>query len=171
MGNKIGIIKNRFIKKSDNLENLENQVIHRDVHKTNTKKAVLVGLNYPGTPAALHGCINDISRMKQTLISKFGYVDVKTYTDVDMVNILQVLNDLVKGPEQIKFFQYSGHGTQVIDTNGDESDGLDEALYSVNGTIITDDEINNVVCKLQQGKTLVMVIDACHSGSMIDLST
>lgn len=154
MGNMITLRKNNIIKKS---------------RKNKTKKAVLVGLNYTGTSAELHGCINDITRMKQTLITNYEYINVRTYTDNDNVNILQILDNLVTSPEQIKFFQYSGHGTQVIDTNGDESDGMDEALYSINDTIITDDDINNVVSKLGIDKTLVMVIDACHSGSMIDL--
>ena len=153
----------------DTLEKVEEEVIHRGLEG---RRAILVGLNYPGTSAALHGCINDVSRMKQTLISRFSHKNVTIYTDNDLSvqkNILQVLDELIGSKEKKLFFQYSGHGTQVKDWNGDEADGLDEALYSVKGTIITDDDINERVKKVPTGSTLVMIIDACHSGSMIDL--
>lgn len=32
-----------------------------------TKKALLVSINYPGTPNELHGCVNDVIAMSQLL--------------------------------------------------------------------------------------------------------
>jgi len=41
------------------------------------------------------------------------------------------------------FFNFSGHGTQVLDDNGDEEDGLDEALcpsdFEFAGSVVDDD--------------------------------
>ncbi len=136
------------------------------------KKAVLVGLNYPGTRAALQGCINDATRMEQTLKTKYNYTDTTVLTDSDLSrnnNILQVLDSLVDSNNTTLFFQYSGHGTQVRDYNGDEADHKDEALYSVGGTIIIDDDINKRIKRVPSGSTLIMIIDACHSGTMVDL--
>ena len=180
MGNNVGCLKINVFKKKkqdtvsavNNISTVklgEEGVISRESEQ---KKAVLVGLNYTGTSAALQGCINDVNRMKQTLINRFGHRNVKIYTDADLSvqkNILQVLDELIDSKENKLFFQYSGHGTQVKDQDGDEIDGLDEALYSVKGTIIRDDDINERVKKIPAGSTLVMIIDACHSGSMIDL--
>ncbi len=138
----------------------------------NSKKAILVGLNYVGTRAALQGCINDANRMSETLRTKYGYDHVNVLTDDHITfsyNILQILSQVIASGSKNMFFQYSGHGTQVHDHDRDENDGKDEALYSKFGTIITDDEIYREVQNVQKGSKLVLVIDACHSGTMIDL--
>ena len=137
-----------------------------------TKSAVLIGLNYTGTAAALKGCINDALRMRETLQKTYQYTNVSIFTDRDLSsqnNILQVLEKLVTSNDKTLFFQYSGHGTQVRDDDSDEADGKDEALYSVNDTIVRDDDILSQVQRIKKGTTMVIVIDACHSGTMIDL--
>ncbi len=138
----------------------------------NTKKAILVGLNYTGTRAALQGCVNDANRMRKTLKNKYGYTNVTVLTDDHITfsyNILQILDEIVSSGCKNMFFQYSGHGTQVHDHDRDENDGKDEALYSKYGVIITDDEIYREIERVRKGSKLVLVIDACHSGTMIDL--
>jgi hypothetical protein len=74
-------------------------------------------------------------------------------------------------PGDTVFFMYSGHGGQRRDQNGDEKDGKDECLCPVDGRAIIDDELNEILCQpLPAGCTLYAVIDACHSGSMLDLA-
>lgn len=70
-------------------------------------------------------------------------------------------------------FHYSGHGSQEEDIDGDEIDGYDETIcpldYKTNGMII-DDEINyTIVRPLPRGVKLHAIIDACHSGTVLDL--
>jgi hypothetical protein len=65
---------------------------------------------------------------------------------------------------------YSGHGTQIRDTNGDEVDGFDECIvpcdYNTAG-VITDDELYNI---FKNAKCRMMIcFDSCHSGSGCDL--
>lgn len=137
-----------------------------------TKKAILIGLNYTGTTAELEGCINDAMEMFKTLKMRFDYHDVTVLTDKEITvqkNIDRILDELVSSKHHNLFFQYSGHGTQVIDYNNDEPDYLDETLYSVYDTLITDDQINDIIKKVPENTNLVIVIDACHSGTMIDL--
>lgn len=38
-----------------------------------TKRALLIGCNYPGTDAALKGCVNDVLNMKEVLINYKGF--------------------------------------------------------------------------------------------------
>lgn len=81
----------------------------------------------------------------------------------------------------IVVIHFSGHGQQVIDKNGDENDGLDEAIVPVDAysifipniyegqNHITDDELGNILEKLRkklgsQGDLLV-TLDSCHSGT------
>ncbi|KAF5790492.1 putative metacaspase type I, plant [Helianthus annuus] len=71
-------------------------------------------------------------------------------------------------------FYYSGHGSQQRDPTGDEVDGYDETLcpmdFKTKGMII-DDEINATIVKpIPHGVKLHAIIDACHSGTMLDLS-
>lgn len=70
-------------------------------------------------------------------------------------------------------FHFSGHGIQVVDDNGDEEDGYDEALLPMDyeqEKEIVDDEINaTLVRPLPAGATLHAIIDASHSGTILDL--
>jgi hypothetical protein len=71
------------------------------------------------------------------------------------------------------FFSFSGHGAQVRDGSGLEADGLNETLLPLDhrsaGQIV-DDELNaRLVNPLPRGAKLHAVIDACHSGSVLDL--
>jgi hypothetical protein len=90
-------------------------------------------------------------------------------------NILKWINWLVsenKPGEQL-FFHYSGHGSYVTDTSGDEIDGRDECIipcdYEKSGYIL-DDELNErLVAKI--GKCYLFgVMDSCHSGTALDLN-
>ena len=52
-------------------------------------------------------------------------------------NLKQMLDKLQDG--DTFFFHCSGHGTQQVDRNNDETDGKDEAFVSLDMKIITDD--------------------------------
>lgn len=151
-------------------------------------KALLIGINYNGTNSQLNGCINDMDNLSQKL-SSFNLIKKENMTLMTdnlggeqyptKKNILTQLESLVqyavkfpKNPVQL-FVAYSGHGTYLRDNNGDEIDGQDEALcpvdYDQQG-FITDDYLNkNFLSRLPANVKLVMLIDACHSGTMGDL--
>ena len=139
--------------------------------KKGCKNAVLIGLNYTGTNAQLNGCINDANGMSNILHQDYSYNKTTVLTDKDIKkkSIPDVLNELISDSSDIMFFQYSGHGVQIRDLDGDEADGKDEGLYSSNCTIVTDDVLNECVKNVKKNKTLVMIIDACHSGTVVDL--
>lgn len=70
-------------------------------------------------------------------------------------------------------FHFAGHGSQKADRTGDEVDGYNETIwpmdYKTQGVIL-DDEINStIVNPLPRGVKLHAVIDACHSGTALDL--
>jgi len=80
-------------------------------------------------------------------------------------------------PGDFFVFYYSGHGTEVEDTDGDEKDGMDEAFCFVtpNGQInrsslLTDDEfVDILIASIPEGVTLIILADCCHSGTIVDL--
>uniref|UniRef100_A0A803M4K6 Peptidase C14 caspase domain-containing protein n=1 Tax=Chenopodium quinoa TaxID=63459 RepID=A0A803M4K6_CHEQI len=82
---------------------------------------------------------------------------------------------LVNGcqPGDSLVFHYSGHGSRQRNYNGDEVDGYDETLcpldFETQGMIV-DDEINAAIVRpLPRGVKLHAIIDACHSGTVLDL--
>ena len=145
-----------------------------------SKNALLIGINYTGTVNQLEGCIFDAIEMKSLIIDAYGF-DPNTIVvlrDDDpsnkptKVRILQELAKLVAKSDSSSttFLHYSGHGTQITDTGGEESDQLDECIvpcdYATAG-FITDDEIN-AICKSLKGKGLA-IFDSCRSGTIMDL--
>ena len=53
------------------------------------KYALLIGINYRGSPSELNGCINDVLKIKDELINKFGY---------ESQNITLLTEDTVQKP-------------------------------------------------------------------------
>lgn len=136
----------------------------------NNKKAILIGLNYENSYYSLKGCANDVINGSKFL-KAHGY-EVHTLFDKDLseeYNVLEALKELVTSHKKNLFFHYSGHGTQSKDTDGDEIDGYDEVLYSKGDTLITDDQINEMLTKFPKDKVVILVFDCCHSGSIADL--
>jgi hypothetical protein len=141
-----------------------------------SKKALLIGINYTGTNIELTGCINDITNISKVL-EKFKY-SCTCLTDLTTLkptknNIIEQLRILVSGAKagDTILFYYSGHGSQIKDTDGDEADKLDEVLvpldYRTQG-IISDDELFNLI-KIKGGVRFYGFTDCCHSGTMCDL--
>lgn len=140
------------------------------------KKALLVGINdYPGTFCDLMGCVNDVQNMHELLTSHFGFrtedVSILTDRDATTINILKALEMLVyeAKPGDLLVFHYSGHGSQVPDTSGDEKDRLDEVLCPVDldwrENVIRDDDLNRIFEPVPAGAHVEVFLDCCHSGT------
>ena len=144
-------------------------------------RALLVGINYVGTPFQLAGCINDVTDAEQNLRRLYPTCkEYLTLTDNTAIkprkaNILAALSWLTLGlkPGQNVYFHYSGHGGLVHDVNGDEVSGMDSCIYPVNSgamETITDDEIRAALAnRIPAGCKCFVVLDACHSGTAVDL--
>ena len=115
------------------------------------KQAICVGINnYPGMSNDLQGCVNDANDWAG-LLTEFGFdVEVLLDNQGTRENIKTALRNLVSalGPGDYGVFTYSGHGTYNRDTNGDEPDSYDEALYVYDG-ILLDDELREILNDLQ----------------------
>lgn len=137
------------------------------------KKALIVGLNYYNTPSELHGCVNDSTNLCNLVTEKEYSVTLLTeHTPIKPTkdNIIKELNELILSDANELFFSYSGHGSFIRDLNRDEKDGRDECLVSLDCNLIVDDEINKIIQQLRPEQRLFCIIDACHSGSVLDLA-
>ncbi len=135
------------------------------------KRAVCVGINYPGTSAQLSGCVNDANDW-ETLLSGAGYQVTKLLdASATKAAIIGTLREEVSrlGWGDKLVFTYSGHGTWLPDRNGDEIDGRDEALCPIDfmrGNLITDDELNELFGSYPTGSSILLLSDSCHSGTL-----
>jgi hypothetical protein len=145
------------------------------------KKALLVGINYPGTDHALRGCVNDVMLMSDLLTRYYGFKPqhkrMLTDASATTANILERLNWLVDGaqPGDVLYFHYSGHGSQVVDAKYDsdeEPDGMDEIICPIDldwrNNIIRDEDMRRIFDRVPEGVNLTVVLDCCHSGDGID---
>jgi hypothetical protein len=157
------------------------------------RRALLVGidryLNLPTysisfrrTITNLRGASNDVREMQAVLttVCEFRPEDVRTLTNSDASRdaIIQAFQDwLVRGtkPGDLALFYFTGHGTQVLDQNGDEDDGFDEALcpYDIvpnqstaeKAKVLLDDKIGEMIMAMKD-RTVVFIADACFSGTL-----
>ncbi|CAH8269996.1 unnamed protein product [Arabidopsis lyrata] len=143
--------------------------------------AVLVGCNYPNTRNELHGCINDVLAMKETIMSRFGFKedDIEVLTDEPEskvkptgANIKASLRRMVgkaqAGSGDILFFHYSGHGTRIPSVKSSHPFKQDEAIVPCDFNLITDVDFRELVNQLPKGTSFTMISDSCHSGGLID---
>ena len=166
------------------------------------RTALLIGINYNNIPSArLNGCYNDVVNASQYLRTGLGYAaDAITFlTDGNrgtagagtasaipptrqniLAGMAALVDGMVAGDEAI--FHFSGHGSLVRDTNGDELTGYDSCLCpldyaassssssSSGGGIITDDEVRALLInKVPRGARLYLILDCCHNGTGCDI--
>lgn len=132
------------------------------------KRAVCVGINnYPGIFNDLKGCVND-ARDWSALLQGLGFeVNLMLDAQATKMNVKAALQGLVNvtNAGDIAVFTYSGHGTQVVDSDSDEGDPYDEAICLYDGNVI-DDEIRVILRGIHPQVTLVVISDSCFSGSV-----
>ena len=158
------------------------------VASAQNKLALLIGIGeYPQESgwSTIHGD-NDVAIIKDLLVGQ----DFKEHNICELTNsaatkvgIMSALESILQKAKQgdVVYIHFSGHGQQVTDLDGDEDDHYDEAwipydarkkyeadVYEGENHII-DDELNSYLNRLRakvgvQGK-IIVVADACHSGS------
>ena len=137
---------------------------------SNNKKAIMMGLNnYKGSKNDLKGCVSDAKDISEMLEFKFGFSKPILLIDNDLTvsNVKSHLTKLVEESKSgdVLVISYSGHGSNVADKSGDESDGRDETWYIYDGQLI-DDDLRTIFSKLPEGVKLTIISDSCHSGTV-----
>jgi len=152
-------------------------------------KALLIGINYYETNYQLNGCINDTNELKQLLLQKYNFLEENIIQLTDdpsnnnqellpkKENIINNLKNILINSKagDILFFGYSGHGSYILDRNGDENDGYDSILIPSDAiidynNIIIDDELKDIIdLYLKEDVKLFALLDCCFSGTAMDL--
>jgi hypothetical protein len=124
----------------------------------------------------LAGAVNDTAAMRELLVLLHGFDtrDIVTLNDQSATRsaMLSAANRLAAeaAKDDVIFFYFSGHGSQVKNSRSDEPDKLDESIVPADSRRGADDirdkelrRIFNAI--LDRGARLTVMIDACHSGS------
>ena len=149
------------------------------------KRALVIGIgDYPEESGwcKIHGD-NDISIVTEMLEENgFEQVQILCNKAATKKGIIDALDNLAKKATlgDVIYIHFSGHGQQITDLDGDEPDGYDEAWipydackdysakYKGQNHIVDDelfDFLNQLRAKVGDKGKIIVVSDACHSGS------
>jgi hypothetical protein len=135
-------------------------------------RAAAPGRDWPN----LAGAVNDTAALRELLLllHRFDARDVVTLQDQAATRsaILAAANRLAAtaSKDDVVFFYFAGHGSQVRNSRSDEPDKLDESIVPADSRRgapdIRDKELRRIFnAILDRGARLTVMIDACHSGS------
>ncbi len=142
--------------------------IHIGVNRINSAH---YGTAFP----VLRGAVNDAVAMQQAL-QPLGYTEQVLLTDHTATtdNLRTQLNRFSKpGPSQLKagdllVITYSGHGSQLVDSQRIESDKLDE-VFVFWDRFLLDDELRRLLAEFANGVHVVVISDSCNSVTNIEI--
>lgn len=127
-----------------------------------------IGINDYAGAGDLAGCVNDALDMGH-LLTERGY---KTTTLLDAAATREaILDRLDAAVARLRYrdrlvIHFSGHGTKVPDSSGDEPDGWDECLVTADLNVIRDDDLAVIFDARRFGSRIVLVADSCYSGTV-----
>lgn len=149
------------------------QVLHAD------DRVLLIGVGEYADPTHnLHGIDLDLNTMRRVARNiGFDESSIKVLADAEATssNVEHAMRtwliDGVESDDRVLIY-FSGHGTQVKDINGDEQDGVDEALalhdlsFSTEGLagVLLDDRFHEILSEIPSDN-VYLIVDACHSGT------
>ncbi len=142
--------------------------------------ALVVGVGvYKNDITPLGGIPKDIENIQQ-IFSAIGvpseHTKILQDADANLTNVRAYFDNYIKSAHNNSsnrlFFYFTGHGLQVKDRSGDETDHKDEAsaLYdtehidnTITGGILLDDELYTTLSKIKSQK--IVIFDKCHGDS------
>lgn len=147
------------------------------------RHGLLIGIDeYPkfSPGSQLKGCVHDVTAMGRVLIEHFRFppsnLQYLCNGEATRDGILSAMSRMLDtvDDDEVVVVQFCGHGSQVLDVDGDEADGYDETIVPYDSgrrkddnLDITDDEINvwlHLLGKRTPWTTLIF--DSCHSGTI-----
>ena len=144
-------------------------------------RMICVSLDYEGTACPL-GCTVDSERIS-TLASKSGCKDITKLYDNGSTPLFPSRDGLTRaitevgarcGPDDYLVLTYSGHGDSA--DNPEAPSGVDclLCLRTVDGDDerMVDDELGHlIIAKVNPKVRILVLVDACHSGGILDMDT
>jgi len=124
--------------------------------------------HYGGWSGELAACEFDAKDMAALATGRGMKATLLLTKDATRAKVLAALRAAAKTLVKGDFFllTYSGHGGQVPDVSGEETDKLDETWCLYDGQLI-DDELYLELGKFAAGVRILVLSDSCHSGTVV----
>lgn len=152
---------------------------------TAAPRALIIGVgDYARLDADLIGIDVDMEMMTEVAINLgFAQEEISvlhdadaTYANIEAAMTTWVRDGVTENDHVLIYF--SGHGSRVPDTNGDEDDGVDEVLLTHDaflrrdrqpgeprfGNVVVDDQISEWLAAIPS-RNVIVLLDSCYSGS------
>src|SRR6476619_2906540 len=135
--------------------------------------SIHIGLNavspahYEGWSGELQACefdANDMAALARAAGITPTILLTKNATRAKALGAIQAAAKQLKAGDLL-FLSYSGHGGQMPDVSGEETDKLDETWCLYDGELI-DDELYLELTKFAEGVRILVFSDSCHSGTV-----
>ncbi|MCX4243082.1 caspase family protein [Paraliomyxa miuraensis] len=134
--------------------------------------SIHIGLNnidvdHYGPGNELYGCINDARDMQALAVAQGFQTWLMTDEGATSEAVIRAISGAAHSLRagDILLITYSGHGSQVPDTNGDEPDGQDET-WCLYDRMLLDDELYSLWAQFEAGVRIFVLSDSCHSGTV-----
>lgn len=120
--------------------------------------------------AATAGAKSDIDNIKYMLgksefdDKKISVLFTEQATRQRVLDSLKSIAEKAKNKNDLIIFYFTGHGDRLKDVNGDEADGKDEVLVCYD-ELLLDDDLNRIWVTINPKVRILMMVDACHSGT------
>lgn len=144
-----------------------------DTNGSGRSRSIHIGLNfvdpahYGGWDGELAACEFDAHDMDAIAKSRGFDSQVLLTADASADAVISAITDAAAALSSgdALFLTYSGHGGQVPDTSGDETDRMDETWCLYDRELI-DDELYALWAQFQPAVRISVLSDSCHSGSV-----
>jgi hypothetical protein len=116
---------------------------------------------------ALSGCENDANDMRVLAQAQGMDGPLLLNEAATSAAVTEAIRDAARRlqPGDLFFLTYSGHGGQLTDYEGDETDREDETWVLYDRELL-DDELFALWAEFPPGARILVLSDSCHSGSM-----
>lgn len=152
------------------LENLGTDLKKCSTLPTNLKRAAFVCCNTYTRPDYSLGVgpMNDAITVA-TYMKELGFAIYFAHNPTSK-EYLKYFKHFLGNTTEYLLVYYTGHGASVDDTNGDETDGKDEALVFDDNFLVDDKLADAIANSGKPASSIVCLLsDCCHSGSIYDL--
>ncbi|HEX7312594.1 MAG TPA: caspase family protein [Pyrinomonadaceae bacterium] len=143
------------------------------------KLALLIGINEYAAPSLprLGGPVNDVLSMRQVLQDFYAFEPDNILTLTNGAATREAIlggfrkhltENARKNPGAVIYIHFGGMGATTRDLNGDEADGLDEAIVPYDArpggiNYVTDDELDGLLGELSTyTRNVTLVYDTCY---------
>lgn len=125
--------------------------------------------HYGGWDGELKACEFDARDMRGIALERGMSPTVLLTGQATAANVVAAITAAAKSLKSGDYFllTYSGHGGQVPDTNGDETDpGRQDETWVLFDRQLIDDELWSLWKKFRAGVRIFVLSDSCHSGTV-----